>query len=87
MNHSNECPVCGGQAVHAITDINGESYYHCTRGLTTFVEVGEGQQLLSRNSRIVPCDTFIHRGRVFSGTIAYAVEGGVKTLMVTNGKI
>lgn len=89
MNQSNRCPECGGTASHIITDIKGESYYHCTRGLTTFKEdwdEAEGR-LLSRTSRIRLCDTIIHRGKVFGGTIAYAVEGGVKTLMVTNGKI
>ena len=86
MNQSNACPQCGGVGSHVVTDINGKRYYHCTRGLTYLEDdriYGKG---ITRGG-IRPCDTVIHQGRVFSGTIAYSVEGGVKTLMVTSGKM
>lgn len=77
MSNSNRCPECGGTADHLVTD-------RCMTGLTTFEANG---RVVSRVSRIVPCDTIIdNRGRKFTGTIAYTTDGKSKTLAVTNGK-
>ena len=84
MNQSNRCPRCEGVANHTITDIDGENYYQCQTGLTSFQEK-EGEVV--RVSRIVACDTFIHKGKVFSGTLAYVTGGKLKTLVVAGGKI
>ena len=83
MDNSNECPNCGRKANHLITDIDGKNYYKCSGGLTTFRIDGEAE---SKVGRIVPCDTIIHRGQKFTGTIAYVSDNKVKTLAVTDGK-
>jgi len=71
MNQSNRCPNCGSVANHIITDVQGENYYQCTRGLTSFREVKgtdfwDKGQILTRTSRIDICDTIISQGEVFN---------------------
>ena len=84
MTNSNRCPECGGVADHLATDVNGNSYYRCVTGLTS---LGDVRGELSLLGHIIPCDTIIdQRGKKFTGAIAYATDGKLKALVVTNGK-
>lgn len=83
--NSNRCPKCGGVANHTLTNIEGRNYYRCMTGLTSFESIGLE---ISRVSHIIPCDTLIdQQGKIFNGIIAYATGNGLKTLVVTMGKI
>jgi len=78
--NSNRCPNCGGIATHYMTDIQGENYYRCTNGLTRFER--DNKNAISRVSRIMPCDTIIHHGTLFTGTIAYVSDNKIQTVNV-----
>lgn len=84
MSNSNRCPKCGGTANHLVTDINGNRYYRCMTGLTSF---RKSEGVVSRDSYFKPCDTIIDQnGKVFSGIIAFATGNKVETLVVNAGK-
>lgn len=79
------CPSCGGQACHIITDLDGNTYYRCMTGQTSFQDI-DGK--ITRTSRIIPCDTIIdNQGKVVTGRIAYQTDDKFRTVLVKDGKV
>jgi len=71
------CPNCGGLTKTYLTDTDGNSYFHCTNGVTS-PKVNHEER-----GHILACFTLIdHQGKIVpSGVhIMYITDGQVKSL-------
>ena len=84
---SNRCPKCGSVANFYNLDFQGQRYYKCTRGLTSFINDQIGHRI-QPSTHIMSCETIIDEaGKIFTGIIRWFDETGKpKSVRVVNGK-
>ena len=75
------CKKCGGIVSHIITDITGQRFFRCTRGLTvTQEDIREGH-IIRRSNKITLCGEVYDEDWVpYDGLITFNTGGEIKTV-------